>query len=132
MDIGEILPLHATASGIVILAFQDGDQSELLNQLDLEPFTEHTLVDREQIMQAMQAARESGYVVNFGYYEADVCSIAAPVFDSSSNVMGTLAVAAPKGRFTEENQSVIKTLLTAAAAELTGKIGGRMPADKVA
>lgn len=132
MDLGEILPLHATASGIVILAFQKGDKSELLSQLDLEAFTEHTLVDREQIKQAMQAARESGYVINFGYYEADVCSIAAPVFDPSSSVMGTLAVAAPKGRFTKENQSVIKTLLIAAAADLTGKIGGHMPSDRVA
>ncbi len=132
MDLGEILPLHATASGIVILAFQNGDQTELLDQLDLKAFTDSTLVDRKQIEQAMQAARKSGYVINLGYYEADVCSIAVPVFDPTGNVMGTLAVATPKGRFAEENQSAIKRLLIAAAAELTARIGGRTPADKVA
>ena len=132
MLLGESLPLHATASGLAILAFLDAEDPSIMNKLTLESFTEHTLTDRAQIEQVLGTAREFGYVSNLGYYEADVCSIAAPVFDLSGSPIGSVAVAAPQARFTEENQKIIQTQVVAAAAEITARIDGRMPSGRVA
>lgn len=132
MTLGESLPLHATASGLVILAFLEDKKPLIMKTLKLEPFTELTMIDRTQIDPVLEKARELGYVSNLGYYEVDVCSIAAPVFDSSGSPMGAIAVAAPQARFTEENQEIIKTQVVAAAAEITSRTGGRMPSERVA
>jgi len=132
MVLGEPLPLHATASGLVILAFLQDEKQLILKSLKLDSFTQLTLTDRARIDQVLGDAHELGYVANFGYYEVDVCSIAAPVFDSLGNPMGAIAVAAPAARFTEENQEIIKTQIVAAAAEITSRIGGHMPSGRVA
>lgn len=132
MILGESLPLHATASGLVILAFLQDKKASIMKTLKLQSFTELTLIDRTRIDRVLEDARKLGYVSNFGYYEVDVCSIAAPVFDSSGNPMGAIAVAAPTARFTEENQEIIKTQIVAAAAEITSRIGGHMPSERVA
>jgi DNA-binding IclR family transcriptional regulator len=132
MTLGESLPLHATASGLAILAFLQDAKPSFLKTLKLESFTEFTLTDRAQMDQVLRDARELGYVSNLGYYEVDVCSIAAPVFDSSGSPIGTVAVAAPQARFTKENQEIIKTQVVAAATEITSRLGGSMPSWRVA
>ena len=132
MVLGESLPLHATASGLVILAFLAPQDPAVMNDLTLESFTERTLVDPERIDRLLKTARELGYVSNLGYYEADVCSIAAPVFDLSASPIGAIAVAAPQARFGEENQEIITAQVVAAAADITSRVGGRTPSGLVA
>ena len=132
MNLGESLPFHATASGLVILAFLESEKLNDVMQQLLQAFTENTPVDREDIEKIIASVRQLGYVINHGFYEADVCSIAVPVFGPSTGAMGALAVAAPKSRFTDEIQTIISTALVGAAAELGARIGGRMPADWVA
>jgi len=132
MNLGESLPFHATASGLVILAFLDSKELKDVTQQQLQAFTENTPVGLVEIEKIATSARRMGYVINHGFFEADVCSIAAPVFGPSAGPMGALAVAAPKSRFTDETQNIISAALIGAAVELGEKIGGRIPSDWVA
>ncbi len=129
---GETLPLHATASGLAILAFLENENPSIVKKLKLEPFTELTLTDHARVRQVLVDTRKLGYVNNPGYYELDVCSTAAPVFDLSGRPIGAIAVAAPQARFTDENREIIQTQVVAAAAEITSRIGGSLPSGRVA
>jgi len=132
MVLGERLPLHATASGLVIMAYIDSEELPSLVTASLEKYTDATLTDPVAIRELLRHTRELGFVTNLGYYEADVCSIAAPVFDPASRPMGAVAVAAPSTRFGNEAQATMQTLVIGAAAEITTRLGGRAPTAQVA
>jgi DNA-binding IclR family transcriptional regulator len=117
---------------LAILAFLENENPSMVKKLKLEPFTELTLTDHARVGQVLVDTRKLGYVNNPGYYEVDVCSTAAPVFDLSGRPIGAIAVAAPQARFTEENREIIQTQVVAAAAEITSRIGGSLPSGRVA
>ncbi len=132
MEIGEVLPLHATASGLVALAFAADAVVNALEPGGLQAYTENTRTSARELRTMIHSARQQGFVVNEGWYEPDVCSVAAPFFDQHRKALGAVAVAAPSTRFSNEEQATIRTLVLNAAAELTTRIGGSPPADKVA
>ena len=132
MVLGERLPLHATASGLAILAFIDNKKSASLVRAPLDRYTDATVTDPAAIAKILQQTRKLGYVTNLGFFEADVCSVAAPVFDSSLRPTGAVAVAVPSARFSDESQATIQALVVGVAAEITARIGGRPPVEQVA
>ncbi|WP_240759817.1 IclR family transcriptional regulator, partial [Phytoactinopolyspora endophytica] len=60
LDIGSLLPLHATALGKVLLAY-DASLYTTTRQEELEPFTWRTLVDQKALARALVAVREAGW-----------------------------------------------------------------------
>lgn len=124
MDIGEVLPLHATASGLVILAHAGPALLESLDPENLQAYTAGTCTSRSELMTLVASARNDGYAVNDGWYESDACSIAAPYFDQYGDVRGSIAVAAPSSRFGAAEQAAMQVLVVSAANELTTRIGG--------
>ncbi len=124
----ELLPMHATASGIVYLGFLPDDSRDAVLETPLQRFANNTPTDVEQVLAQACRAGENGYACCVSTFEDDVCSVAAPFFDHRGQLAGTVAIARP-GQSVEAS-GVLDQLgvLFAASARLTRLLGGVQPA----
>lgn len=124
---GEKLPLHATASGLALLAWaREGLLDEVLAE-NLTKFTEHTITTRQDLLACLEQTRRQGYSVGFQGYELDVLGLAAPYFGPAGHACGAVAVAMPISRFTLAIEQEISTAVRAAARKLTVAKNGIEP-----
>jgi len=123
-----LLPLHATASGHVVLAFDEARQ-----WVDALPpftaFTAHTTTRKAELNSVIDITRQTGFGLVEHGYETGVCGIAAPLFDSSNKVAGAIAVASVASRFNASLVRTIKRELILAARQVSTCWGGRVPTE---
>lgn len=127
MDAGERLPLHATASGLICLAYQKPEERQRLLKGKLASFTAFTSIEHATVIALVEIAASQGYAESDQGFEAGVYGIAAPVFAGSGLACGAIAVATPSQRITPEIRAQIIKLTCAAAMELTRKLGAEPP-----
>lgn len=98
--IGGRLPLHVTATGIMLLA--DEPQEIIDDYLDgpLQRFTEFTPATREHVTTALAQARRDGYYVSMKSIATGASAIAAPITDASGKVVAALGVVFRPGHVT--------------------------------
>jgi DNA-binding IclR family transcriptional regulator len=127
--VGQVLPLHGTASGIVFLAFARPGFVEAYLDKSLAAFTSHTLTDRAQIREAIKAAALRGYSRGDQGYEDGVFSVAAPVLGTDGWAVGTVAVASPLSRIDATTAERHGLAATGAAAEIAARLFGKPAAQ---
>lgn len=127
MEDAEILALHATSSGLAVLAFSPPEFVEAALSGPLEQRTPHTITDRAKLRACLAPIRETGMAESIGGFEDDVHSHAMPVFDAAAQVIGAIAVAAPTARMTPEHQALIQRQLRRHGLRLTRLLGGFPP-----
>jgi DNA-binding IclR family transcriptional regulator len=121
--IGDPLPLHCTAVGKLYLAL--GDEG-LRNSLPdaLPKHTEKTIVDRNLLGNQLNKIAEQGYAVELGEHIEDVRSVAVPIRDYTRLVVGSLALAGPGYRLSQERiEKEIVPLIVKAGRELSARLG---------
>lgn len=127
MEDAEVLPFHATSSGLCALAFCDpGLRDRVLGQ-SLRQYTQATESDPSIIRARLAQIRSRGIAESNATYEAEVHSFAAPLFDAAGQCVGALAVAAPASRVSPALRDRIITELTPSAAEIVALWGGTLP-----
>lgn len=124
LDNDSILPFHATASGIVFLAFADPDWTDRVLTAPLAGLTDQTVTSPDRLRKLIAAARRDGVAEGDQGYEAEVFGIAAPLFDRTGQVCGAVAVATPSSRVTAKLKKTIKAALRPAAIAITQGMGG--------
>lgn len=124
----DILPFHATSSGLAVLAYLPQAQRAQILEQPLAQLTPQTLTDPQRLNDALDAVRSNGFAVIDGGFEAEVVGIAVPIFGPSSECLGAMAVAAPIVRISASLRAQIIRALTSAGAELTKTLGGTLPA----
>ena len=124
--IGDILPLHATASGIAFLAFAEAGFRERVMAGPLPAFTPHTVTDPTALAGLIAEARARGYSIGAQGYEDGVFSVAAPILAADGLAIGALAIAAPKARIHDGEID----RYGAAVAEAARAVGGRLTARR--
>jgi len=129
MEDAEELLLHATSSGLAILAWSHTDFIDRVLGQKLVRRTSQTLTDPDEIRARLAPIRAQGFAVSVGGFEADVHSHAVPIFDAASLPIGALAVAAPVARMRPELAELIQRELLQKGAQLTRLLGGFAPAD---
>ncbi len=128
MEDAEVLSFHGTASGLSILAFADpGFRDDVLSE-PLAAHTRHTETNPDQIRARLANIKSTGFAQSVGGFEADVHSVATPVFGPDARPIGALAIAAPVARMTPEMITLCQTQLARSAADLTRRTGGFAPA----
>ncbi len=130
MDDAGILPLHATASGLAVLAFGDPSLAKAVLDVPLARYTAGTITDPGRLRRTLDTIRRSGIAESLGGFEADVHGFAVPLHDQSGGCVGSLAVAAPVARITDAMATAIRDELRAAGEELSGLLGGGARRDE--
>ncbi|MEW1927200.1 IclR family transcriptional regulator [Streptomyces sp. NPDC088360] len=89
------LPLHASSSGLVLLAHAPADLRERVLAEPLRRYTDNTPATAAQLRAVLADVRQQGYACCPGYVHSDALGIAAPVRDGRGNVLATLSVIVP-------------------------------------
>jgi len=86
--VGGRLPLHATAVGKAILAFEEEWVREAILSQPLEGRTPETLVDPAKLRAELVVVRERGYATTRDQVRVGTASIAVPVFQRGDGSIG--------------------------------------------
>ena len=111
-DIGFSAPLHAGATGRVMLAHLDPERRRNVLSQRLERFTERTITDKRRLEQELNKCLTQGFAFSEGERLFGTSSIAAPLLGRDKEVLGVISVTGPSARLTHKRcKSIASTLL---------------------
>lgn len=124
IEVGRRVPLHCTAAGKALLAFQDPAVGRaLMERLVLDRFTPQTLTTPESLQADLTLTRARGYSVSYEEHLPGVNSVAAPVMGRDNTPIGVLVALGPSLRLDATNIHPAGRELIAAARRITGAAG---------
>ena len=96
-------PAYATAQGWCLLTgLDDGEVGALFQDVELEPFTEHTPCTLEDLLRRINDVRKQRAVLSRGYYHAGGSSIVAPIVDRTGKSIAAIDISGPDIAFNFE------------------------------
>ena len=121
---GSRVPIHATASGKLLIAEMDANsRKKLLTGLHLEKFTNNTIVDQAQLESEIQSIRKAGIAINKEEYHLGLIGVAVPIRRNDGNVVAALSIHAPSFRMSVETALGYVPLLRETAKEIAVEMG---------
>jgi len=128
VDPSQLLPYHATASGIAYLAFGPPDVlNAVLKSKKLLRYTNETEVSEAQLRKQILIASQKGYAISAQTFELEVIGLAAPIFDWSGKASGSVAIASVASRWTGDSESQIAKEVVKAGIEISRMMGAEPP-----
>lgn len=121
---GREMPMHATASGKAILAFQDDAFVEALLARPRRRFTAGTLTEAAAIRDEMRRVRHAGFAVCDNEMDGGVLSYACPVRLDGRHVFHSVGLVGFADRLRPVPAGEIREALAAVAATLGGRSDG--------
>jgi DNA-binding IclR family transcriptional regulator len=122
--IGRLTPLHCTSSGKVLLAhLPAAHRTALLKASRMERFTPTTITTADALDTELARVRSAGYSSSVEEYEPGLNALAAPIHNSSGEVIAALSVSGPSYRLDEEGRRKQIPPLVAGAAEISKRMG---------
>lgn len=125
LDVGALLPLHASALGKVLLAF-GASPVEAAVAHGLEAYTRHTLVDPEDLGRALAEVREQGWGAEVQEMSMGEAGVAAAIRGHGGLVVGAIGVTGPVERICDSKgrpHPAMVTLLREAARAISRDLG---------
>jgi len=97
VEVGSLLPLHASALGKAIAAF-DSAAVAAVRRKGLAPYTRSTLVTATDLNRALTGVRTAGWAAEVEELTMGEAAIAAPIRDETGLVVGSLGLSGPVER----------------------------------
>ena len=121
--IGQRTPLHATASGKVLLAWMDAVALKEILTSKLHHYTPHTISDPTSLEAELTAVRELSWASTTEEFEIGLNAVAVPVRDATGEVVAAVGASGPSYRLTVESFPAVATRLLAGAKEISARLG---------
>jgi IclR family KDG regulon transcriptional repressor len=124
---GRRLPAHCTSVGKMLLASLSEDEldARLGGPEPLAALTPHSITSPDVLRTELGEIRERGVAVEERESNPDVSCVAAPVRDSSGEVVAALSISVPMIRWSEERRAGLEELVVKGAADLSDRLGHR-------
>ena len=90
------LPIHASSSGLVLLAFGTRELQERVLAAPLAPVSRETITDAAVLRRKLAEVRRLGHAIAPGYIEAVSTGVAAPIRDETGAVIAALSEVLPR------------------------------------
>jgi DNA-binding IclR family transcriptional regulator len=116
---GRSVPLHATSTGKVLLAFSPQEDVERMLGQSLHRWTKTTVTDRVALLAELAEARQKGFAVCRGEFEESAYGVSAPVLDTAHRPIAVVSVWGPGDRVTEARFDALGALVRDAAQAIT-------------
>ncbi len=120
-SIGGRAPAHCVASGKALLAFTRGSL-ELFSD-PLPTFSPRSLASVDALAKELETIRQSGVAINWGEWREAVRGIAAPIFDATGTISGSIGISGPAERFSETAIVEFIPDVVEAARAISGALG---------
>jgi DNA-binding IclR family transcriptional regulator len=103
LDVGSLLPAHATALGKILLAHHPYAAAEL-TKAGLASYTGSTITDPERLERELARVRERGWASDVGELHTGQVSCAAPIIDRRGVTVGAMGIFGPPERLLAARQ----------------------------
>jgi Transcriptional regulator len=125
LGIGTSVPIYCSGLGKAILAFiPEKDVKSMLDTIAFEKFTNHTIVDREELIDSLREIRKAGYSVDDEEYVEGLICIGAPIFDYHGLPVAAITISCPKYRYNvEKHLTLFSGLVIDAAQKISKQLG---------
>lgn len=123
-QIGDRSPLHCTAIGKVILAFQDIRFVEEIIAAGLPKISSQTITEAETLRQELRKIRSQGYAVDDHEFSDTMRCIAVPVFEGNGNVRSGISISGPESRFSYDKLDELNEPMLHTSRNISRKLGG--------
>jgi len=120
---GTLADIHCSASGKCFLAHAPEAASDaIMDSLDYTQHTDNTHTSKESLKEELPSIKRKGYAIDDIEYNEHIRCLAAPVFNTTGQIVGAVGTTAassrfPKSKIPEMSREVIK-----AANKLTQKL----------
>jgi len=132
LQIGELSPLYATASGKAILAFlPDPEIESYLASTKMIAMTSKTITDPNVLRRQLEKTRTSYIAYNRKELSDHIIAVATPIFHFDGKVVAAIVVSLPEIRLTTQKEKRIIRALKGAAVIISGKLGFKERTTKV-
>jgi IclR family transcriptional regulator, KDG regulon repressor len=122
--IGRRRPLHAGASGKVLLAFAPEALQAQVLEGPLAKVAPQTITSKSKLGKELKRTHEQGYAVSISEGAADVVAVAAPVLDGAGAVVASIGMTLPTSRAPEDLSGLARGVCDA-ARQLSADLGWR-------
>lgn len=124
IGVGTRTPLYCTGVGKALLAAQpEAVLEELLSKISFIKYTEKTITSIKALRDELQTVRRRGFSTDCGEYEADLRSVAAPIFDHSGQPVAAVSLAGSAQCFSGDRIFDIANDVRETAKRISAKLG---------
>ncbi len=117
-EIGTMSPLHCTALGKILLAFNRLPIPQTLNS-----YTPRTITNPAELELHMVQVRKQGYATDDEEHVLGVRCLAAPVYGFRGRVLGAIGISGPSGRMTYEKLPELADYIIELVTDLSHRLG---------
>lgn len=122
-NVGARKPAYCTAIGKAMLAYLPSDVLMELLPEEIPRFTSKTKGTKSELIEELARIREKGYAFDDEEYNEGLKCVGAPIFDHSGNAKYGISVSGPAIRMTEDKINEAIEIVTAAAKEISQRLG---------
>lgn len=120
--------IYASGIGKILFAYMDDDAARrMLARLQMQQFTEKTMIDIDALIAHKSEMQEAGYSYDNEERTLGMRCIAAPIFNSYGEAVAAISVSGPTSRITENDIDDLARVVKQSAATITANIGGHKP-----
>jgi DNA-binding IclR family transcriptional regulator len=112
------LPLHASSSGLVLLAYGSYEMQERTLARPMKAYTKNTITTPGRLRSQLADVRRQGYAFNPGHIHMDACGIAVPIRGRDNSVLAALAVIVPNDAAAQANITALRTAARGVSRQL--------------
>jgi len=124
--VGLHMPIHATAAGKALVAYDSDEELRKLLPGELPRFAKATRTNIDDLLKEVATVRELGYATDLEEFEEGLRCIGAPVRDYTRKVVGAVSVSGPAHRLSDERiATVVGPELDRAGKALSTRLGFR-------
>jgi DNA-binding IclR family transcriptional regulator len=121
---GVRVPLYATGVGKLFLSqMEESELDAYLRRSNPAPYTSHTLVDKEEIINDLQKIRSRGYSVDNQEMEEGVRCVAALIFDHQGKPVASISITGAAMRVTTDRIEHFGELIKTCASSISRELG---------
>jgi IclR family KDG regulon transcriptional repressor len=122
--IGRRVPIHSSAVGKVLVAFQSQEViQKILDGYDYVPHTSNTITNEQDFLKELEKVRKLGFAIDNQENEPGVQCVAVPVRDHLGQVVAAISMSSPIAGIQEETLENMIVLLKQTADDVSQQLG---------
>jgi IclR family transcriptional regulator, KDG regulon repressor len=122
-QVGNRAPMYCTGVGKIFLAYMNAEDKRFLNDLSFVRYTDNTLANYQELEKELSVIRREGVATDNGEMEIGVRCIAAPIKDSTGQVVAAVSISGPYTRLNNKRVEELKPLIVSFGLDISRALG---------
>ena len=118
--LGQVVPIHCTATGKVLVAWLDDKERKATFPAKFEKLAKNTITTAAEFEKELAKVRQRGYAIADEEMDESFTAVAAPIRDAHQEVVASIVVSGPTARMKKLNLDLVGQNLIKAGQALSG------------